>query len=197
MPDPTARQLLLGTHRGDAEAAARLYRRFAPRMLAYARALLGRSARTGVADDAVQQAFVHVLAARAEVVERVEDELAWLIRLTRNAALNARRTQTRSALREKMRAGLERRTPSSAADGSLEELLAAVSTLEDDHRELLLLRHVAGLTFEQMALALEENRNTLATRYRAALVRLREMMPAKNPTRHAAATFRPTEVHHE
>lgn len=46
--------------------------------------------------------------------------------------------------------------------------LAVLDALDEDSRELLILKHAAGLTFDQIALALNQNRNTVAARYRRA-----------------------------
>lgn len=176
----TSRDLLIATHRGDKDAAVRLYRVMAPRLLAYARALLGHDA---AAEDAVQQVFVSLFARRREEIEIVQDVPAWLIRLTRNAALNQARTHQRRRARETalIRANDARHTGSHHSD---DDLLAAVSMLPDDARELILLKHVAGLTFDQMSVSLDQNRSTVASRYRVALDLLR------------AAIARPQGVHH-
>lgn len=197
MAGTRANQLLLDTHRGDHDAAAALFREFSPRMLAYARAFVRGDTRGGAAEDAVQQAFVQVLTTTPEVLAAVEDTLGWLIRLTRNAALNTLRTHKRSTLREKMRAGLARRNGSHGAIGPRDELVNALSGLADEHRELLLLRHIAGLSFEQMAYSLGENRNTVAARYRTALGVLRAAMPEGSPERFGGRMVRHMEVHHE
>ncbi len=180
----TAKDLLISTHRGDKDAAVRLYRSMAPRMLAYARSVLGHDA---AAEDAVQQVFVGIFAVGRDEIDRVEDVLAWLIRLTRNAALNDARGRMRSRVREAMRAamgGEGMRPVHSLRTDSHDELLAAVGRLPDDAKELIVLKHVAGLTFDQMALSMDENRSTVASRYRAALEMLK------------AAVSRPQGVHH-
>ena len=194
MPETTHQQLLLGTHRGDHLAAVSLYRAFAPRMLAYARALLRHDAS---AEDAVQHAFVRILTTSPDELARVQDVLAWLVCLTRHAALNSERSSARASLREKMKAGHERLNGQHHTEGSQEELLAAINELADDHRELLLLKHVAGLSFDQMALSLNENRNTLASRYKSALNQLRSALPATQARISTPARPRRTEVHHE
>lgn len=176
----TATDLLIATHRGDKDAAVRLYRSMAPRLLAYARSLLNHDA---AAEDAVQQVFVNLFAAQRDEIASVQDVLAWLIRLTRNAALNNTRTHQRRRARESALA-LNGRLDHSPHHQSNDELLAAVGTLPDDARELILLKHVAGLTFDQMAVSLDQNRSTVASRYRVALDLLR------------AAIARPQGVHH-
>lgn len=178
------KDLLILTHRGDRAAAAALHARCAPRMLAYARARLGDWSR---AEDCVQQAFVQVLGCSVEQVVRVDDVAAWLIGATRNVAMNLARTEARSALRERVHAARDALSGLTAIerDDDQAEILAGLDKLPDDSRELLLLKHIAGLTFDQIALSLGVNRNTLAGRYRAALDQLRTALPDR------------VEVHHE
>lgn len=208
MSPDQAKQLLLDTHRGDHHAAVALYREFSPRMLAYARALIRHDV---CAEDAVQQAFVRTLGCKQDELARVQDVLAWLVQLTRHASINALRTRTRSSLREKMRAGHERMNgthaggAAAAAPDSEEELVTAMNSLADDLRELLLLKHVAGLTFDQMALSLGENRNTLASRYAKAVGELKSRLSSVSGARTTGgrvvpasqARTRPQEVPYE
>lgn len=175
MNDADDRQLLLATHAGDEPAARAFWVRFAPGLIAYAEAILppGLSG-----EDVVQTAMCSVLAQKRRVLARVENVPAWLTRLVRNTALNSLRAARRERARSKTigmaRRGEQRRTASPA--GGAHELKEAVGALPRRLRETVVLRHVGGLTFDQMALALEINRNTVAARYRAALVRLREML---------------------
>ncbi len=175
MNDSNVRQLLVHTNRGDDLAAAGLYKVFAPRMLAFARAFLREQAS---AEDSVQQVFVRILTLKPAELERVEDVGAWLIWMTRTTCLNTVRTRARSTLREKMRMGHTKRVAMDTCEANdpHSALLEAINSLPDDHRELLLLKHVGGLTFDQVALSLGQNRNTLASRYRAAMDHVRERL---------------------
>ncbi|MCH8271418.1 MAG: hypothetical protein IH985_09460, partial [Planctomycetes bacterium] len=65
--------------------------------------------------------------------------------------------------------------------------------INQDQREVVLLRHAAGLTFDQIALALDLNRHTAASRYRAAIARLRRELADDNPAAHVRP---PDEVSH-
>lgn len=161
------RQLLIDAHHGDDDAAVRLYRLMAPRMLAYARGLLNHDT---AAEDAVQQVFLRIFTLGSDEVVRVDDVLAWLIRLTRNTALNDARTHQRA--RDRARAW----RPFAMTllhNQAHDELIEAIGGLGEDARELILLKHIAGLTFDQMAASLGDNRNTIASRYRAAMEQLR------------------------
>ncbi|MBM4108659.1 MAG: sigma-70 family RNA polymerase sigma factor [Phycisphaerae bacterium] len=167
-------QLLAAVHRGDAAAARELWRRHGARLVAYARTLVRD--RSG-ADDVVQSALCRVLRLDRRTLARVEDGSAWLTRLVRHEALNhlraARRERARSAALSASNAGPE--TPPSGAD---EALHAAVDRLCRRLREVVVLKHVAGMTFDQIGVALGLSRNTAAARYRRAIAMLRESLDA-------------------
>jgi RNA polymerase sigma-70 factor, ECF subfamily len=166
------RQLLIRTRRGEEHAARVLWATFAPRMLAYARGILGRRYAHG-ADDVVQSVFLSVLTISPRRLRRVEDVSAWLLALTRNSALNHLRTIRRERARIGVAAPARARPDTAEPD---DRLAAAVDTLPRRYREPLILKHIAGLTFDQLALALDINRNTAASRYRTALDMLRRAM---------------------
>jgi RNA polymerase sigma-70 factor, ECF subfamily len=197
------RQLLLNTRRGDERAACELWNRLAPRMLGYARTILGRRAGSGrkgqssgeswgrswghswgwdEAEDVVQGVFVSVLSRPVRELRGIEDVPSWMLRLTRNAALNHLRSIRRERARRSASGTSERKAmpfpahQSSAWPGVDERLMAALDSLPRRHREPLLLKHMAGLSFDQLALALDINRSTAASRYRVALARLRMVM---------------------
>ena len=44
------------------------------------------------------------------------------------------------------------------------------------YREVIVLKHIVGMTFDQLALALSANRSTVASRYRNAVARLRQQL---------------------
>ena len=175
--------LLQRTHRGDGAAAAALWARHAPRLLATAALLTrGRESAAG-AHDVVQQAFCRVLEMPSREVRAVRDAGAFLTTLTRRLALNARRGEGREQerrLRLAREDAGERQDPARVVPA---DLRAALDTLDADDRELIVLKHVACLTFDQMALALETGRSTVHARYRAAVERLRSALdaPATGP----------------
>jgi len=169
------RQLLLRMRRGDEAAAALLWQRHATRLLAYARAILGRRDPHG-AHDIVQQIFLTALRAPRSQATAVLDVPGWLLILTRHAAIN----HVRSLRREQARLNhVPRPSPSPATVVSHPEstdLTSALDQLPRPMREVVVLKHIAGLTFDQIAESLGANRSTLASRYRAALDLLRTML---------------------
>ncbi len=166
------RTLLLRTHRGHEPSARRLWEAQAPRLVAVARAVLGRRGGAGDAEDAVQAVFCRVLELDRASVRSVRDPAAWLAQMTRRESLNMLRSARRAAARERGHEG------SSASGGVPREagVAGALESLPRHLREVVVLRHTAGLTFEQVSLALGVNRNTVASRHRLAMERLRGVL---------------------
>ncbi len=179
--DPTDHDLLLRTHQGSPEAAQALWQRFGGRMIALACTVL-RERDTLTAQDVVQGVFLRLLSLDARVIREVEDVAAWLSRLTRNAALNHIRENSRR--RARVARATEGRVVFQASDAvksitgpaARGTLRALIDSLPESQRDTILLKHVANLTFDQMASVLGDNRNTLASRYRAGIAALRELL---------------------
>ncbi|MFG0252094.1 MAG: RNA polymerase sigma factor, partial [Phycisphaerales bacterium JB038] len=104
-------------------------------------------------------------------VDDMQDVRAYVLGMVRNevrAALRSVRRRPLVGARVQAQAAAPRR------DATGHDLADAIEALTPPLREVVVLKHVAGLTFDQMALATGENRNTLAARYRRALQDLRE-----------------------
>jgi RNA polymerase sigma-70 factor, ECF subfamily len=132
------------------------------------------------AEDVVQEAFVRFWRSR----QRVADPTAYLYTCVRRCALDWQRGRRRRSRREEANARPEAET---LFAGPLEEqerrtaIEAALHTLPESQREVLVMRIWGGLTFPQIAAALETSTETVSSRYRYALARLREQL-AEEPT---------------
>src|SRR4029077_18043218 len=94
-------------------------------------------------------------------------------RAVRNAALNARRNGQRDAPLDSNSSVFERR------DGNREAALAlqrALAELPEEQREAVVMRVWSGMTLEEVAAATGASLNTVASRYRYALEKLRERL---------------------
>lgn len=173
MNNTSDQDLLRLMHRGDQAAARELWSRLGGRLTALAASMLRHSAGASLGPDVVQGVFLKVLRLPSRDVKAIGDVAAWLATLVRRDAIDVRRRISRGAAREIMSGG----TPGLAASaGSDDDLLSAIDALDEHQRDLIQLKHVAGLTFDQISLVLEENRETLASRYRVALQRVRQIM---------------------
>ncbi len=175
--------MLRAMHAGDDAAARWLWLAWAPRVRAFA-LVLGGGAQ--LADDITQDVFLKILKCPRSQIMEVREVGPWLLRTARNELYNHARGEGR--LRRRQLAAAQERSeavPSTQPPVALGELALWINRLSDDHREVLVLRHVAGLTFDQIAMALDEPRTTGASRYQSALLALRKLMTAGDA--HSAA----------
>ncbi len=181
--------IFTGFRSGRPGAAEELWRVFAPRMFAVARGLLGPK-RSHMAGDIVQRVLMDVLRLPDSRLREVRDVGAFLVVSTRNATFNALRGEHRemTRLREVARRARQERCEG-AADASSDatqtwaafgDVARAMETLSEEHRDVLVLRHIAGLSFDQLSAALGVARSTLASRYAKAIEQLRERMTEKH-----------------
>ena len=128
--------------------------------------------------DLLQEIFVK-LAREPKLLDGVREERAFLIRLAHNTAIDLmRRRGTRERTKENF---AEILSPFAAAVDHDEatfrqELSAALAELPPEQRAVTHLKLWGGLTFEEIAAALEIPPNTAASRYRYALDKLRDRL---------------------
>jgi RNA polymerase sigma-70 factor (ECF subfamily) len=158
--------------RPDTTDVEQLYRRHGPALLLFAAAITGERSR---AQDVLHQVFLKLLG--DQHLRRAADVKAYLFACVRNAALNDARVSRRNvALADESVAWFE---PPARDFAEEENLRRALAELPDDQREVTVLHIWGELTFAQIADLLTISANTAASRYRYALVRLRELMCAK------------------
>jgi RNA polymerase sigma-70 factor (ECF subfamily) len=129
--------------------------------------------------DLLQDIFVK-LAREPGPLAGVRDERAFLIRLAHNAAVDLmRRRDTRDRTKENFAA--EKISSFAPVDDPDEtffrrELSEALAELPPEQRAVVHLKLWEGLTFEEIAAALEISPNTAASRYRYGLDKLRDRL---------------------
>jgi len=126
--------------------------------------------------DLLQEIFVKLARDRG-LLEGVREERSFLIRLAHNAAIDLmRRRGTRERTKENFAA--EAVSPFAATADPDEkvfrnELASALAELPAEQRAVVHLKLWEGLTFEEIAAALDLSPNTAASRYRYGLDKLR------------------------
>ena len=171
MTERDARKLILRMHRGDELAAQQLWGFVAYRLVTYARVTLP-TGMGSAAEDVVQGVFLKVLKLRRGTLRGIGDGTAYLYQMTRNEALNYGRGETRERARR-------RATPpiiQTAHDDRIEPVLKAITELPSQQQDVLVLRYVGGLTIDQVVEVLGVNRNTVASRSRLGVERLRDVL---------------------
>ena len=164
----------------DPAALARLYDAFAPRLYGCLLALTGQPE---AAADLTQELFMR-LARDRQKVAAARDVTAYLFGMARHLAVDAARRAARAAPREAawhlLAAPAADDTPL-LADDELAALSAALQCLPPEQREVIVLKVYQGLSFAQIAAALDVPLNTAASRYRYGLAKLREELEALAP----------------
>ena len=129
--------------------------------------------------DLLQELFVR-LARQPGLLRPARNERSFLIRLAHNAAIDSmRRRGTRDKYHEQF--GAELISVFAASEdpdeqGFRQALAAALGELPAEQRAVVHLKLWEGLTFEQIAEALDIPANTAASRYRYGLDKLRERL---------------------
>jgi RNA polymerase sigma-70 factor (ECF subfamily) len=131
---------------GDQEALRYLYVSYADNVYGYVRSIVQDDYE---AEDVTQHAFAKLMVVLPKYEERGDVPfVAWILRVARNVALDHMR-QRRPIPCEEIRGADE------ACDGDSHErvmmIKAALSQLPDDQREVVVLRHVVGLTPGEIA----------------------------------------------
>lgn len=143
---------------------------------ALARGLVGDASR---ADDVVQDACVIALERSAQALEPT----AWLTGVVRRLAHREARSSARRRRRETAHARGEAlpSTDELVARSELQERLsAAVRSLPEPYRDLVLLHYAEGLRLEEIALRLHVPASTVRTRHARALALLRARLDAEH-----------------
>ncbi|HWA71263.1 MAG TPA: RNA polymerase sigma factor [Polyangiaceae bacterium] len=189
--DATDEMLMVRYQRGDAQAFAELVRRHSRTVYNFVFRQLRESS---LAEDVTQDVFLRVVQNAGEFKHEARFS-TWLYSITRNLCVDQQRRQSHrrhasldvrppgapegapplgdSVADPHPRASAERSAESSEV---LASILRAMESLPDEQREVFLLREVAQLPFREIAEVTGTPENTVKSRMRYALDRLREAL---------------------
>jgi RNA polymerase sigma-70 factor (ECF subfamily) len=155
---------------------ARVYDEHAPALFAFLLDLTRSEADTR---DALQEVFVK-LGRQPHLLAGAREERGFLLRMAHNLAIDAIR---RRGTRERKHEQFGRVVPTETAAPDLTDAAAlsaateaALDTLPPEQRAVVHLKLWAGLTFEEIATALDIPPNTAASRYRYGIDKLRAQL---------------------
>jgi RNA polymerase sigma-70 factor, ECF subfamily len=131
---------------GDREALGFLYARYADDVHRYVRSIVHDSHE---AEDVTQQVFAKLIRVIGHYEEQSVPFFAWILRVARNAAIDHMRRQRMVPVEEVRTSDEGSGDP--AGGRPMTDLQEALSTLPDDQREVLVLRHFAGLSPTEIA----------------------------------------------
>jgi RNA polymerase sigma-70 factor (ECF subfamily) len=125
------------------------------------------------AEDLIQETFAAVLNAKFRGESSVR---TWLVRILVNRAALLRRSRHRGSSHLKIASEqmpVEQRSESSGVDAKL-DLSAMLEQLSEEHRQVIILRELQGMSYEEMAQALDVPRGTIESRLHRAREELRK-----------------------
>jgi RNA polymerase sigma-70 factor, ECF subfamily len=166
---PDDAELIRRIGRGDEAAFRALVDRHARYLHGIASSLTGNRAD---AEDVVQETFVAVLNSTFRGESQVR---TWLVQiLVRRVAMLRRTKRRRPTERLEQESALPARASATAGTDAKLDLASMLEHLSPEHRDVIVLREVQGMTYEEMAEALHVPRGTIESRLHRARNELRE-----------------------
>jgi len=144
------------------------YEQYGPALVAYACSILGDR---GSAEDVLQQVFLKLLKGNIEVPGPAAK--TYLFRAVRNTAFNLGQRNRRNVALDECQQWFE--APAELLHWSM-KLESAIRGLPVEQSEVLTMKIWGEMTFDEIATVLEVPMNTVASRYRYAIAKLRELM---------------------
>ena len=172
MPDDT--ELLVQIRRGDQAAFGTLLGRHARYLYGVAHSLTGGD--PADAEDLVQETLMGALTGQFRGESSVR---TWLVRILVNRAAMLRRSRSRKpsgAELDENRAAAHASagtSPAASVEAKL-DLTTMLAALSPDHRQVIVLRELEGLSYERIAEALHLPRGTVESRLHRAREELRK-----------------------
>ncbi|MEM6639499.1 MAG: RNA polymerase sigma factor [Pseudomonadota bacterium] len=180
MNDASDHELMARYANGDADAFECLYHRHKGRLYGFLRQ---RIFDPQAADDVYQEVWAKVIRARRQY-EPDAPFASWLFQIARNACIDHMRhgerrvtlvTDTGDSIDNA--SGATTPHESASALDTKAAIDAAIASLPDEQREAFLLHQVAGLSLPDIARVTGAKRETVKSRLRYALSRLRAALP--------------------
>ena len=178
--DDADETLMLRYRNGDADAFARLYARHRGPLYRY---LLRQCGRPAVAEELFQDIWLKLIAARAGYTVQAKFG-TWLYRIAHNRLVDHYRASARGlplSYADDCPEWMEIPAPEEVQPEVREDrrrqserLLELLAELPEAQREAVLLKEEAGLSLEEIAQATGTGRETVKSRLRYALARLRQ-----------------------
>jgi len=173
VPDdaPTDHELIDAINQGDEHAFALLYERYREWTLRLAWRFTGRR---DLALDVVQEAFVYIVR-KAPDLYLTGRFTTLLYPAVKHLSIRARQKAARLAGNDEVLARLPAADQTSPDDGlALDDLRQLLGGLSPDHREVVLMRFVDGLTLAEIAEAIDIPVGTVKSRLHHAIRTLRD-----------------------
>lgn len=175
LPNPGNAEIVARVLGGDVEAFKELVAPCRDRLVRYATHMLGDS---DEAEDVVQESFVRAYRGLARCGDPNRFD-AWLFRIVVNRCRTAGARRTRRARTVVTDSAALMGTEASGAEPGgewFDEVEAALRQLEPEQREAFLLRHVEGMSYDEMRAVTGAGESALKMRVKRACDRLRVLL---------------------
>jgi RNA polymerase sigma-70 factor, ECF subfamily len=153
--DVTVMRAVRHAKAGDINAVHYLYARYADSVQGYVRSIVGDHHE---AEDVTQNVFAKLMTAIRKYEQRDVPFSAWILRVARNAALDHLRAK-RLVPCEEVRTSEE--SHEEASFDRIQSLREALERLPEEQREVLVLRHIAGLAPGEIARRLHKSEGSI------------------------------------
>ena len=175
------RSLVRAVAGGSREALSELYGRHGRYVLGLAARIVGDP---GTAEEVVQDVFTRLWKKAADYDERQAGVATWIMRITRNRAIDELRRRGARPVSEALQddsPDTGAAAPEEVAEAALRRsrVLAALACLPEKQRKVITLAFFDGRTHGEIASALDEPLGTVKTRIRAAMHSLRDLLAAE------------------
>jgi RNA polymerase sigma-70 factor (ECF subfamily) len=161
--------LLKSEKKTAGKAFEEIYTRYAQRVFAYCRRILGTREE---AEDMFQETFIKFYNSRND--EREMTNLsAYLVKIARNLCINYRRNEKKLLYKDMSAIVQENRDDK---DELLNLIKMALELLPDEYREMFVLREYNGLTYSEIANVTETTIQTVKIRLHRAKEKIREIL---------------------
>lgn len=165
--------LICAVAKGDMSALEQLYSELAPAVFAFARTIVKNES---TAQDIMQDTFVRVFNSASSFRPQGYGK-AWIMQIARNLSLNAVTARTYDEIDE---AASEKPSADSTEETAEARVMvaAAMDSLSDAERQVVVLHAVSGLKLERIAQIMEEPIGTVKWRHSQAMKKIRAAMSA-------------------
>ena len=168
--NPTDEALMGRFCEGDSTALEELFRRHATGVRAFLKRMVGNSS---AADDLTQTTFLSVVRGRGRF-QRGARFRPWLFAIAANAARDHRRRNRFESLDDAP--ALAADGPSPRDPGLQRAVQQALAQLPGPQREAIVLHRFEGLSFAEIAQALQESQSTIKVRAHRGYQKLKELL---------------------
>lgn len=165
--------LILRISDGDKDALAELYNQTSTAVYGFALSILGNAS---LAEDVMQEVYLRIYNAAASY-KPMKKPMAWILTITRNESLQKMRDDrsSRQVPLEQAWDLAEKRNHYRTTEDRM-VLTAAMETLTEEERQIVVLYSVSGLKHREIAKLLQLPLSTVLSKYRRTIAKIKKQI---------------------